>query len=65
MAKEVLINVGAGEIRVAVVEDGVLEQFWLERTMGFEADRWRSGQPPWRAAAAALWATSFLAGFSG
>ncbi len=48
MAKEVLINVGAGEIRVAVVEDGVLEQLWLERTMGFEADRWRS-----RAAAAA------------
>jgi ribonuclease G len=41
MAKEVLINVGAGEIRVAVVENGVLEQLWLERTMGFEADRWR------------------------
>ena len=41
MTKEVLINVGAGEIRVAVVEDGVLDQLWLERTMGFEADRWR------------------------
>lgn len=41
MAKEVLINVGAGEIRVAVVENGVLDQLWLERSMGFEADRWR------------------------
>ena len=41
MAKDVLIHVGAGEIRVAVVEDGVLDQLWLERTMGFEADRWR------------------------
>ncbi len=41
MTKEVLINVGAGEIRVAVVEDGVLDQLWLERTIGFEADRWR------------------------
>ncbi len=48
MAKEVLINVGAGEIRVAVVENGVLDQLWLERSMGFEADRWRR-----RAAAAA------------
>lgn len=37
MAKDVLINVGAGEIRVAVVESGVLDQLWLERTMGFEA----------------------------
>src|SRR5689334_16182418 len=48
MAKEVLINTGAGEIRVAVVENGVLDQLWLERTIGFDADRWRS-----RAAAAA------------
>ena len=29
MAKEVLINTGAGEIRVAVVENGVLDQLWL------------------------------------
>jgi len=36
MAKDVLINAGAGEVRVAVVEDGVLEQLWLERTIGFE-----------------------------
>ena len=48
MAKEVLINTGAGEIRVAVVEDGVLDQLWLERTVGFDADRWR------RRAAAAI-----------
>ena len=36
MAKDVLINAGAGEVRVAVVEDGVLDQLWLERTIGFE-----------------------------
>src|SRR6185437_16786832 len=41
MSKEVLINTGAGEIRVAVIEDGVLDQLWLERTVGFDADRWR------------------------
>src|SRR5438270_9423731 len=41
MTKAVLINAGAGEIRVAVLENGLLEQLWLERTMGFEADRWR------------------------
>jgi ribonuclease G len=41
MTKEVLINVGAGEIRVAVVEDGVLDQLWVERMIGFEADRLR------------------------
>jgi ribonuclease G len=36
MAKDVLVNAGAGEIRVAVVEDGVLDQLWLERTIGFD-----------------------------
>ena len=36
MPREVLINAGAGEVRVAVVEDGVLDQLWLERTIGFE-----------------------------
>ena len=36
MAKDVLINAGAGEVRVAVMEDGVLDQLWLERTIGFE-----------------------------
>jgi ribonuclease G len=36
MAKDVLINAGAGEVRVAVLEDGVLDQLWLERTIGFE-----------------------------
>src|SRR5579872_136069 len=41
MAKEVLINVGAGEIRVAVLENGALDQLWLERTIGFEAEHWR------------------------
>src|SRR5205085_12358040 len=41
MAKTVLINAGAGEIRVAVLENGVLDQLWLERANGFDADRWR------------------------
>jgi len=36
LPKEVLINAGAGEVRVAVVEGGVLDQLWLERTIGFE-----------------------------
>src|SRR3981081_2389598 len=36
MARDVLINAGAGEVRVAVMEDGVLDQLWLERTVGFE-----------------------------
>jgi ribonuclease G len=36
MSKDVLINAGVGEVRVAVIEDGVLEQLWLERTIGFE-----------------------------
>ncbi|HYK79049.1 MAG TPA: Rne/Rng family ribonuclease [Micropepsaceae bacterium] len=36
MPKDVLINAGAGEVRVAVMEDGVLDQLWLERIVGFE-----------------------------
>ena len=36
MPRDVLINAGAGEVRVAVIEDGVLDQLWLERTIGFE-----------------------------
>ncbi len=36
MAKDVLVNAGAGEIRVAVLDDGVLDQLWLERTIGVD-----------------------------
>jgi len=36
MNKEVLINVGAGETRVAIVEDGCLEEILLERTIGLD-----------------------------
>ena len=36
MNKEVLINAGAGEIRVAIVEDGRLHELFLERTIGLE-----------------------------
>lgn len=36
MPKEVLINAGAGEIRVALVEDGRLQELALERTIGLD-----------------------------
>jgi ribonuclease G len=36
MQKDILINAGAGEIRVAVVEDGRLQDLMLERTIGLE-----------------------------
>ncbi|MGA9795335.1 MAG: Rne/Rng family ribonuclease [Rhizomicrobium sp.] len=36
MAKEVLINAGAGEIRVAIVEDAKLQELFLERTIGLD-----------------------------
>jgi ribonuclease G len=36
MTKQVLINAGAGEIRVALVEDGRLQELALERTVGLE-----------------------------
>ena len=36
MPKEVLINAGAGEIRVALVEDGRLQDLTIERTIGLD-----------------------------
>jgi len=36
MNKEVLINAGAGEIRVAIVEDGRLQELFLERIVGLD-----------------------------
>ena len=36
MTKEVLINAGAGEIRTAVIEDGLLQELFIERTLGVE-----------------------------
>ncbi|MGH6877492.1 MAG: Rne/Rng family ribonuclease [Rhizomicrobium sp.] len=36
MDKEILINAGAGEIRVAVVEDGRLQELFCERTIGID-----------------------------
>lgn len=36
MNKEVLINCGAGEIRVAIVEEGRLQELFLERTIGLD-----------------------------
>ncbi len=36
MRKEVLINAGAGEICVAFVEDGRLQELFLERTIGLD-----------------------------
>lgn len=37
MKKEVLINAGAGEIRVAIVEDGRLQELFIERLIGLDA----------------------------
>src|SRR5262245_13935480 len=34
MSKDVLIHAGIAEIRIALVKDGVLEQFWQESTLG-------------------------------
>ncbi len=36
MNKEILINAGAGEIRIALVEDGKLQELFLERTIGLD-----------------------------
>lgn len=36
MSKEVLINAGAAEIRIAIVEDGRLQELFLERLIGIE-----------------------------
>jgi len=46
MSKEVLINAGAGEFRVAIVEDGKLQELFLERTIGLDdgALRKKSGR---------------------
>src|SRR6185312_2681750 len=46
MPKAVLINAGAGEVRVAVIEDGVLDQLSLERTIGFEEVPGRKRERP-------------------
>ena len=43
MAKDVLVNAGVGEVRVAVLDGGVLDQLWLERTIGFEEGAKRQG----------------------
>ncbi|HEY0104937.1 MAG TPA: Rne/Rng family ribonuclease [Rhizomicrobium sp.] len=43
MQKDVLINAGAGEIRVAVVEDGRLQDLMLERTIGLDDNPRRKG----------------------
>jgi ribonuclease G len=47
MQKEILINAGAGEIRVAVVEDGRLQELLLERTLARadDAPRRSAGDP--------------------
>src|SRR5215467_4737834 len=34
MKKEILINAGVGEIRAAVVEDGRLQELFIDRTLG-------------------------------
>ena len=39
MANEILVNVGAGEIRVARVVDGQLEDYSFERVLGGDSDR--------------------------
>ena len=46
MEKEVLINAGAGEIRVAIVEDGKLQELFLERVLGVgdDAPKKRNGR---------------------
>lgn len=44
MNKEVLINAGAGEIRVAIVEEGRLQELFLERTVGLDDGAVRRGR---------------------
>jgi len=36
MNKQILINAGAGEIRTAVIEDGRLQELFIERTLGLQ-----------------------------
>lgn len=45
MNKEILINAGAGEIRIALVEDGRLQELFLERTIGREDGTPRRREP--------------------
>src|SRR5579871_6470476 len=46
MTKEILINAGAAETRVALVEDGKLQELFLERMIGLDdgAVRKRGGR---------------------
>ncbi len=44
MASEVLINVGPGETRVAVVEDGRLDEYFVERVPALGEDESRRGR---------------------
>jgi ribonuclease G len=39
MDREILINVGIGETRIAIVADGRLEKYFLERTLGFDDEQ--------------------------
>ena len=41
MGKEILINAGAGEIRVAIVEEGRLQELFLERTIALDDGTFR------------------------
>jgi ribonuclease G len=43
MKKEILINAGAGEIRTAVVEDGRLQELFIDRTLGLGDEAPRRG----------------------
>ncbi len=43
MANDVLINVGPGETRVAVLHDGRLEELYIERTAGLPEGEGRAG----------------------
>ncbi|MBL9011626.1 MAG: Rne/Rng family ribonuclease [Alphaproteobacteria bacterium] len=43
MANDVLINVGPGETRVAVISDGRLEELYIERTAGLPEGEGRAG----------------------
>src|ERR1700722_8543963 len=44
MKKEILINAGTGEIRVAIVEDDRLQELFLERTIGLADGTPRGGE---------------------
>lgn len=44
MKKEILINAGAAEIRIAIVEDGRLQELFIERTVGLDESGIRRGR---------------------